>query len=119
MDTMRLRTIQQPASVEKLLESFAATRIVLPADAYPLLDVDSLTAELKLLIRRTRDDERAWRAWSDDRHVWFLFGELSLPLSRERGRPVLRVSQYDEAARIQDTAVWLRGPGDTWERCGV
>jgi hypothetical protein len=119
MDTMRLRAIQQPSRVEALLESFAVSRRLIPPDAHPLLDFDCLPRELQHFIRRSGNEIHACRAGSDDRHVWFLLGELSLPLSRERGRPVLCISQYDEEARIQETAAWLRSHGDCWDRCSV
>jgi hypothetical protein len=119
MDTMRLRAIQQPSRVEALLESFALGQGLLPPAARPLFDFDDLPRELQLLIRRSGSDAHAWRAWSDDRHVWFLCGELSLPLSRERGRPVLRISQYDEEAQMLEAAMWLHSHGERWDRCSV
>jgi hypothetical protein len=116
MDTMRLRAIQQPSRVEALLESFAVSGCLIPPDAQPPLDFDRLPREFPHLIRRSGDEVHAWRAWSDDRQVWFLLGERSLPLSRERGRPVLCISQYDEEASIPEAPTWLRSRADRGDR---
>jgi hypothetical protein len=116
MDTMRLRAIQQPSRVEALLESFAASGCLIPPDAQPLLDFDCLPRELPHLIRRSGDAVHACRVWSDDRPVWLLLGERSLPLPRERGRPVPCISQYDEEARMPEAPIWLRSRADRWDR---
>jgi hypothetical protein len=115
METMRLRAIQQPSRVEELLESYAASRRLVPADAYAIRSIDDLTPELRALVRR-QDEEHAWRAWSDDRHVWFLSGELSLPLSRERRLPVLHIHRHDEEGRLEESGVWLNVRDTIWEQ---
>ncbi len=119
METMRLRAIQQPSHVEALLESLATGQGLVPADAYPIGGLTRLPPELRILVHRMQGEEIAWRAWTDDRHVWLLSGELSLPLSRERRCPVLQIRCYDEDARLLESAVWLQARGTTWERCGA
>jgi hypothetical protein len=44
---------------------------------------------------------------------------MSLPLSRERGAPVLRVDLYDEAAELKDAGVWVTDQEGKWTRCVV
>ncbi len=116
METMRLRAIQQPSRVEALLESFASSRGLLPADAYPVGGAEELTPELRTRVINMRQEDHVWRAWTDDRHVWFLSGELSLALSRERGRPVLHIRRYAEDGQLQDSGVWLQVQNRTWEQ---
>jgi hypothetical protein len=119
METMRLRAIQQPSSVEELLESYASSRLLLPAEARRITELQELSPELRSLVRRMQGEEQAWCAWSDDRYIWFISGELSLPLSRERRSPVLHIRRYDEEATLQETGSWLLVRGLLWEPCGA
>jgi hypothetical protein len=42
---------------------------------------------------------------------------MSLPLSRERGSPVLLVNRYSESAELQDAGSWMSDQEGKWRRC--
>jgi hypothetical protein len=42
---------------------------------------------------------------------------MSLPLSRERGTPVLSINRYGEDGELKDAGAWLVGPDGFWQRC--
>jgi len=119
METMRLRAILQPSRVEALLEALAVSQRLVPADAYPVANAADLTPELRDRVRRMETEDHAWRAWTDDRYIWFLSGELSLPLSRERGRPVLQIRRYGEDGQLQESGVWLQMSDRSWKQLGA
>ena len=54
--------------------------------------------------------------WADSYHGWLFTCEMSLPLSRERGAPVLQVDLYDEAGELKDTGIWVTDPEGKWTR---
>ena len=40
METLRLRRLQHPSEVERLLEMFISSRDLLPEDSYPIKSLD-------------------------------------------------------------------------------
>lgn len=55
-----------------------------------------------------------WSCWTHEGRTWLFIGELSLPHSRARGVPVLRVDVYDEAGP-KDSGLWAYAQG-MWQR---
>jgi hypothetical protein len=43
---------------------------------------------------------------------------MSLPLSRERGAPVLQVNRYDEKGELKDAGSWTTDPEGKWRPLG-
>jgi hypothetical protein len=43
---------------------------------------------------------------------------MSLPLSRERGSPVLLVEHYDESGELKESGAWMPDQEGKWRRCG-
>lgn len=120
METQRLRAIQQPSAAALLLESVALASRRLPAGARPVCDESDLPSSLRHITRRLgTTGDAVWRAWTDERHTWLFTGEVSLDLSRERHRPVLRVCEYDDDAALEECALWVLARNDAWERCAA
>lgn len=115
METMRLRAIQQPSSVEKLLDSFVMDN--LPEGTRKLRDRSELSAILQRIVLKATKQEKAWSAWSNDHQIWLFVAEMSLPLSRERGLPVLQIDCYGEYGELMKSASWVRNRDDKWRRC--
>jgi hypothetical protein len=60
---------------------------------------------------------KSWRCWTDAGfHIWLFVGEMSLPLSRERGSPVLRVEHFREDG-LRETNNWMIDRQGKWHRC--
>lgn len=117
METLRLLKIQQPAQVERLLETFVSREKLLPKDCYRIRDPGALSSELRKLVARTTQEGRAWGCWADNLHTWVFTCEMSLPLSRVRGVPVLIVNSYDEAGDLAEGATWVVAWDGRWLRC--
>src|SRR5690242_20654025 len=96
MSTLRLRTMQQPTHVERLLEALVVHQGLVPADWYRIRDPDSLPPQLQLLLRRETKDGRTWLCWSNNIDVMLFTCEPSLPWSSRRTALVLQVNRYDK-----------------------
>jgi hypothetical protein len=116
VDTMRLRTIQSPNRVEKLLEALISSANLLPAGCYRVHTRSALGPRLYQLSLKAAKEDKVWSGWSDDRHLWLVTGEMSLELSRERGAPVLQVNVYGEDTGLQDSGQWFADREGRWHR---
>jgi hypothetical protein len=117
METRRLRTIQQPSHIEKLLEALVSRANLLPKDCYQIRDPDALPSQLQRLIARAAQEGRVWRCWANSYETCLFTSEMSLPLSRERGSPVLLVNRYRENGELQDAGPWMSDSEGKWRRC--
>jgi hypothetical protein len=117
METLRLRNIQQPSRVERLLEAFVARGYFLPQDCYQLRNPATLSPKLRGVVIRETEKGRVWGCWVNTFQIWLFIAEMSLPLSRERGAPVLLVNLYDEAGELKDAGTWMSDPHGEWRRC--
>jgi len=116
METVRLRKVQQPSHVERLLEAFASRGDLLPKDCYQIRASGALSPQLQRIVERAIQKGHVWACWADSYHTWLFTCEMSLPLSRERGSPVLQVDVYDEAGELKDAGAWVNQQGK-WSRC--
>lgn len=60
--------------------------------------------------------EEVWVCWTNDTRMWLFTGQMSLPLSRERGAPVLTVNVYTENGDLQDVGDWTVNGEGKWQR---
>jgi hypothetical protein len=118
METLRLRRIQQPSHVQRLLEAFVMRGNRLPKDCYQIRNSRSLSPQLRRILTREAQEGHIWACWADNHHTWLFTCEMSLPLSRERGAPVLQVCLYDEAGELKEAGTWVADPHGEWRRCG-
>lgn len=117
METMRLRSIQQPGRVDRLLELFIIGTNRVPQDAYHVRSPSGLSHDLRVVVQEAQQKHRAWSVWTDDHGTWLFTGEMSLALSRERGTPVLQVFAYSEYGELLETGFWTHGKHGNWQRC--
>ena len=118
METLRMRRIQEPSQVERLLDAFITRGNLFPEGAYQLRDPRSVAAQLHPILSRATHEGHAWACWVDRSHTWLFTCEMSLPLSRERGAPVLKVSRYDESGELRDVGTWSLDRDARWVRFG-
>ena len=116
METLRLRRIQEPARVETLLEAYISRARILPEGAHKVRDRRELPNRVQTIVSRAKAQGHVWSGWARGAHVWLFTCEMSLPLSRERGTPVLMVHLYNEDAEVVDSGTWRYHLG-TWSRC--
>lgn len=117
METLRLRGIQQPSRLERLLETYIQRRKLVPPAAYQIRDAASLPRELRRILGCATEQGQVWSCWAHGTRLWLFVCDMSLPSSRERGTPVLQVSLYAEDASLQDSGSWTTDPRGNWNRC--
>jgi hypothetical protein len=116
METLRLRTLQQPSTTQLQLESLLRSLCLPSNDADRVSEHTELPAVLQRIVIRGRKDGIAWAAWRRRFDVHFFSAELAFDLSRERGRPTLRVKSYDEGGKMVEIATWTEMSRDEWCR---
>lgn len=117
MQTMKLRAIQQPSRLETILESLVTSQNWVPPEARPIADRSELPSALQKLVIKVAKSDGAWRAWTSYDGVRLFIAEMSLELSRERGCPVLNVSYYTDAGRLQLYSLWVQLADGAWRQC--
>jgi hypothetical protein len=118
VETLRLRKIQQPSKVERLLEACISRSNVLPKGCYQIRDPGSVPQGLQLILNQAITQGKVWSCWTNSSDTWLLTCEMSLPLSRERGTPVLQVNLHDKNGALSDSGTWTTDPRGTWCRAG-
>jgi len=106
-----------PWSVELLLDLFVTSTKRVPKGAYQVRTHSALPLALKSLVQQAQLKQRAWCAWTDDKHTWLFTAEISLALSRERGMPVLEINDYSEQGELRETGFWTHDKQGSWHRC--
>jgi hypothetical protein len=117
METVRLRKIQQPSQLERLLEAFISRGDFVPREAYQVRDPRALPAALRKVGSQAIQQGHVWSCWADNFHFWLFTCEMSLSLSRERGSPVLKVSRYDETGELTEAGTWTADGEGRWLKC--
>jgi hypothetical protein len=117
METKRLRTIQQPSHLERLLEAYITRSNAIPPDSYQIRDPDATVSPLRSIALRAAAQGRVWACWAYGAQLWLFTAEMSLPLSRERGTPVLRIDRYNDHGELMEAGDWLLAPDGFWRRC--
>ena len=114
---MKLRALQLPSRLESLLDSLVVNQRWVPADVPRVTDRSELSAASQKLAIRAVEADGAWRAWRSHDGIRLFVTEMSMALSRERGRPVLKVSYYNDEGRLQQYSLWVQLKDDVWSRC--
>ena len=117
METLRLRRIQEPSRVERLLAAYISRSATLPHGSYQIRDPRGLPPSLKSLVSQATVKGEAWSCWAYGAQLWLYTCEMSLELSRERGAPVILVRQYNQDAEVTDSATWRFVAEGAWTRC--
>lgn len=117
METTRLRQIQQPSRMERLLDTYVARSDVVPPGSYQIRDPGAVPIALQAALNQAIERGDAWSCWLHGPLTWLLVCEMSLPLSRKRGTPVLQVSIYREDGQLKESGLWMTDPDGKWRRC--
>jgi hypothetical protein len=117
METLRLRRIQEPSRVERLLDAYISRAGILPHGAYQVRDRSELPNRVQMIVSRAIAQGQVWCAYARGACLWLFTCEMSLPLSRERGAPVLTVNLHNEDGEMMDSGTWRYDPQGSWSRC--
>src|SRR5882724_11179702 len=117
METGRLRTIELPDRASALLESFVWSRRTIPGTADRINSIPELTPALQKLAKDGEAGENVWSAWGVGLKIWFFLAITSLTLARERRRPVLHISVYDENGEMTESGTYVESLNAGWQQC--
>lgn len=117
METLKLRRIQEPSRVERLLEAYVSRARILRRDSYQVRDTGELPHTLQAVIARAIEQGEVWLCWMRGSEVWLFIGHMPLSASRERRAPVLEVQRYDEDANLKESGIWRCDQHGNWSRC--
>src|ERR1700739_3471632 len=109
METAKLRSVQQPSQGEPLLEAYVFRG--------SLRETRALHFGLQRILTRPRQQGQVWAWWTRGLHTWLFTAAMSLPLSRERGMPVLQVNLYDEGGELKEAGTWVTDRTGQWCLC--
>jgi hypothetical protein len=117
METLKLRQIQHPTKIQRLLESYISRAAILPRGAYQIRTVDSIPKELRGFVTRASKLGKTWSCWTQGIQTWLFTAEMSFALSRERGAPVLQIDLYGDDGLLRESATLTTDPTGKWCRC--
>jgi hypothetical protein len=116
METKRLRAIQQPSHLERLLDAFITRSDVVPKDAYQIRDPSAVMPLLRSILVQAAAEGRVWACWEYGAQQWLFTAEMSLELSRERRTPVMGIKRYNDHGELTEAANWMLAPDGLWRR---
>jgi len=117
-ETLQLRKLQQSSHIERLLQALVVNAGLVPRGARQITQPEAMPTDLRRLAKLAVRSGHVWSCWTHDSGTWLATAEMPLPLSRERGAPVLQVDVYDENGP-QDSALWMSSRDGKWNRCRI
>ena len=107
--------LQDPSEVERLLQLCIASAGLLPQDAQPIRAPESVPPEVRRLLTQASERGWVWCCFAQGERTWLFTAEMSLPLSRQRGTPVLQIRCYNDEL-IESIGTWTTDPRGAWHR---
>ncbi len=117
MSTLRLRTLQQPSHLERLLEAFVTHQKFVPEEAYQIRDPEALARPLQAVLDEPSEADRVWACWASGDEAWLFTCQMWPSRSDESGESLLHINCYDGAGELQDSGCWVRTRQQDWQRC--
>src|SRR3979490_1122685 len=106
METRRLRTIQQPSHIERLLEALVSRANLIPKDGYQIRDPSALPPPLQALITQATQEGRVWGCWVNSFETCLFTCEMSNSRSRALTSCMPRAGASGESGELQDAGSW-------------
>ena len=107
---------QHPSKIGELLESYIAQSDVVPRGSYKIRQPGSVPREVREVLTQALKEGQTWSCWAHGLHTWLFTCNMSRPLSRERGAPVLQVSIYGDDGGLRDRGSWIPDQQGKWCR---
>jgi hypothetical protein len=103
--------------IDRLLQSLVKNLGDVPEYAEVVHDYSELPFKLRNVIVDAIKAGHSWCCWAETNfhHIWLFIAEMSLPLSRERGTPVLRLRYYRDYG-LRESATWVIDRQAKWHR---
>jgi hypothetical protein len=111
METLRLRSLQNPSHVGRMLESLVAGVTLVPGTCQQVHDSDALPLRLRALVSRALEEGRVWACWMDAHESHLFTCEMSLGQSRARragiaGEPIRRPCRTQGVGNLAFGSGW-------------
>jgi hypothetical protein len=116
MQIVRLCKSQHPSGVQELLESYISQSEVVPKGSYQIREPGSVPREVRKVLTQAVKAGQIWSCRAHGLHIWLFTCNMSRPLSRERGAPVLNVSLYGNDGGLRDCGTWIPDQHGKWCR---
>ena len=110
--------VRRPSKVGELLESYISQSPLVPKGSYQIHRPGSVPPEVRKVLTQALKEGQTWSCWVHGLHTWLFTCNMSRPLSRERGAPVLQVSLYGDDGRLRDRGSWVPDQCGKWCRDG-
>ena len=117
MQTMKFGAMRRPSYLENLLRSLVRARGWVVPEAEAIHDSGELPSALQKLVIDAETTGGVWRAWLNPDGRRLFVAELSVELSRERGRPVLQVRYYNDGGALEEFSIWAHLADGAWRQC--
>lgn len=117
MSTLRLRTLQQPSRLERLLQALVMHERLVPEEAYQIRDPEGLPEPLQSVLRDPSEAGRVWASWARGEQMWLFTCRALTPLHLEQQSALLHVNLYEADGRLRDSGCWMRTAQEGWQRC--
>jgi hypothetical protein len=108
--------IQHPSKVGELLESYISQSDAVPRGSYQIRELSSVPREVRKVVSQAIKEGQTWSCRAHGLHTWLFTCDMSRPLSRERGAPVLHVSLYGDDGGLRDCGIWTPDQHGRWCR---
>jgi hypothetical protein len=117
MEMVRLLCkITHRSRVGELLESYIAQSSVMPKGSYQIRQPGSVPREVRKVLNQAVKEGQTWSCWGHGLHTWLFTANMSRPLSRQRGVPVLQVSIYGGDGGLRERGSWMPDQHGRWCR---
>lgn len=113
-DTARLRRLSTFPRVQVLLGDLITDRKLIPCGSQTVTQLESLPGALKACIQKAERQGIAWCAWTCERELFAITGNIDDVSSRMHARPVLRVLLHDAKGRVIGSSKWLERRSNQW-----
>ena len=110
--------VQRSSRLGEMLESYISQSDVVPRGSYQIRQPGSVPPEMRKVLTQAVREGQTWSCWAHGLHTWLFTCNLSDPLSRKRGAPVLQVSIYGNDGGLRDRGSWMPDPHGKWCRDG-
>lgn len=108
--------VHRTSKVGELLESYISQSDVVPRGSYQLHERVSVPREVRQVLNQAVREGQTWSCWAHGSHIWLFTCNMSRPLSRKCGAPVLQVSVYGDRGELRDCGTWMPDQRGTWRR---
>lgn len=113
---LRMPRHRHPSRVEELLESYISQSELVPKGSYQIREVGSVPRDVRKSLLQAVKEGQTWSCRAHGPHIWLFTCNISRPLSRECGTPVLQVRLYGDDGGLRDCGAWMPDQRGKWCR---